>query len=194
MWQRVFTLLLLLTLGAQAEMKFVNFTGEALEIDLLAGSSQVTGQKLGPAPVVSETLGGKVGLRGEEVLVVRSAGGQELFREKRQAGFIYVLSYGSQKKFKVTVAGRFLGEPGSRISVINATGRKLALNTTLPNGTSKVRKVDKAGANGVRRVTVNSGVDHLDVEVEGAKARLEKGRVYLLTDSSGLKFTEAGYH
>ena len=189
--------LLLLTLAAQAEMRFLNFTGEELEVDLLTRSGQVVGTKVGADQGLTDAIGNKLGLRDKEVLVVHSADGKELYRKERQSGFVYVLNYASNRRFAVTVAGRFQGEPGkSRTDVINATGRKLALNCTLPNSTKKVRKVDKAGANGLRRISVGqSSAEWIDVEVDGSTARLHRGRVYLITtEGQGLKFTEVALH
>ncbi len=176
----------LTALNANAEMRFLNFTGQPLQIngvDITASTDLTApiGQKLSPGST--------------EILVVKSKDGSDLFRDERQAGDVYILNFASQNRFAVSKAGQFQGaRRGHGAQVINATGRDLQLNLTMADSTQKTRKVTKAGANGLR--TVKVGIqkgDQMTVEIDGTKSVMKDGSVYLITDNGGIQVKEVAY-
>ena len=182
----VLIFLILSTLNAGAEMRFLNFTGQAL---------RVNGVEVSADPSLTRPIGQKLSPGSKELLVVTAKDGQELFREERQSGDVYILNFASSHRFAVSKAGKFQGaRRGSGAHVINATGRDLQLVCTLADSTQKPRKVAKAGANGLRTIKLGMGKgDHMSVEIDGKTVTMKEGSVYLITDVGGIQVQEVAY-
>ena len=102
----------LTTLSANAEMRFLNFTGQPL---------QVNGVDIAAGTELTEPIGQKLSPGSKEILVVKSKDGGELFRDERQSGNVYILNFASQNRFAVSKAGQFQGtRRGHGAKVINA--------------------------------------------------------------------------
>ena len=176
----------LTTLSANAEMRFLNFTGQPL---------QVNGVDITASTELTDAIGQKLSPGSKEILVVKSKDGAELFRDERQSGDVYILNFASQNRFAVSKAGQFQGtRRGHGAKVINATGRDLQLSLTMADSTQKTRKVSKAGANGLRtiKVGIQKG-DQMTVEIDGNTSVMKDGSVYLITDNGGIQVKEVAY-
>lgn len=126
--------LMILSLCAPAvsEVRFINGTGLDLKFDILHQSGQVAGIAVGPEVVLTAPVGPKTPFGVEEMAVVKSADGTELYRETVTSGGVYVI-----KKWNPIIydfLGHFKGAPSSYTpKVINATGQKLMYKATMPD-------------------------------------------------------------
>ena len=131
--RKLFTSIIVLAACAKAfaEVKIINGTGRDLVLDLLSQKGSVTGVKLPALANPNFTIGDpKTPFPQEAMLVVRSAEGEEKYRERVENGRIYVI--GHWNPYIYSYVGDFKGaKPGdSYPHVLNGTGVPFKVKVT----------------------------------------------------------------
>ncbi|MCA9790435.1 MAG: hypothetical protein KC910_01515 [Candidatus Eremiobacteraeota bacterium] len=109
-----------------AEVRLVNATGRPLKVDVLHQQGQFRDVELPAGRSISEPIGSRLDPDDSEMVVIKTADGQELLREKLATDRVYVIeNYASRVTIGYT--DRYRGETvqSSYPHVLNLTGQQL---------------------------------------------------------------------
>ena len=192
-------LLTLTSMSASAEVRLLNWTGKELSVDVLHQSGPVRQVVVSSARSVTGPIGPKTSRQTSEMLVVRTADGQELLRSSVSSGNIYVIEKRSSGYY-TSHAGFYGGSAKhSTLKIMNGTGQKLAYHYETPEFRVRKNKLDPGTLRAWNIGTENSYEIGAPMKVKlglnnpSQEFQFQAGNVYLITNENGaLKATEIG--
>lgn len=137
------SLLLFCSSSGGAEVRILNYSGERLRVDVLHSAGESRDVEIPNDVAVSEVIGPPNERGVKETLVVKTAGGRELRREKVRSQQVLIVRKTLGGDIFVSPAGYYAGEAEKgTLKILNATGNALNYSYETPGFQRKSGTLD----------------------------------------------------